>query len=73
MRKLFHQLEKVYNPCILVYSGTQRNHQIKIIDFNFQKKVIFLMESSAFMMCAVHDIRVEGSSPSWADIERSIS
>ena len=24
-------------------------------------------------MCAVHDVRVEGSSPSWADIERSIS
>ncbi len=24
-------------------------------------------------MCAVHDVRVEGSSPSWADIELSIS
>lgn len=24
-------------------------------------------------MCAGHDVRVEGSSPSWADIERSIS
>ena len=25
------------------------------------------------IMCAGHDVRVEGSSPSWADIERSIS
>lgn len=24
-------------------------------------------------LCAGHDVRVEGSSPSWADIERSIS
>ena len=24
-------------------------------------------------MCAGHDVKVEGSSPSWADIERSIS
>jgi hypothetical protein len=24
-------------------------------------------------VCAGHDVRVEGSSPSWADIERSIS
>ena len=25
------------------------------------------------LMCAGHDVKVEGSSPSWADIERSIS
>lgn len=27
----------------------------------------------SIFMCAGHDVRVEGSSPSWADIERSIS
>jgi len=25
------------------------------------------------MMCAGHDVRAKGLSPSWADIERSIS
>ena len=30
-------------------------------------------EGNLLQMCAGHDVRVEGSSPSWADIERSIS
>ena len=39
---------------------------------NLASKFI-LIEEMKEDMCAGHDVRVEGSSPSWADIERSIS
>ena len=37
------------------------------------EKYIFINNGFDINMCAGHDVRVEGSSPSWADIERSIS
>ncbi len=36
-------------------------------------ELFYKMQKLVVDMCAVHDVRVEGSSPSWADIELSIS
>ncbi len=35
--------------------------------------ICMMVYNFSTLMCAVHDVRVEGSSPSWADIELSIS
>ena len=37
------------------------------------KQFIIKIYQSSRIMCAGHDVRAKGLSPSWADIERSIS
>ena len=39
----------------------------------FYPTIIYFKNYQIRGMCAGHDVKVEGSSPSWADIERSIS
>ena len=66
-----------YSPATL---SDVKIHTIKSESTNFSdllKKASDCTDTSCpsgiYFVCAGHDIRVEGSSPSWADIERSIS
>ena len=59
----------------LVNLTKQKNDQLALFDnstdCNLKEKN--KLEQISKLMCAGHDVRAKGLSPSWADIERSIS
>ena len=53
--------------------NTLTSYAVAKDNLNISKISVDNLDQKYAEMCAGHDIRVEGSSPSWADIERSIS
>ena len=72
----FMSVDDRFQEQIMGWAGSENMYpnEVKLRFEDKNQAITFAKKNKLdFFMCAGHDVRVEGSSPSWADIERSIS